>query len=83
MTTRHSPIFSWPWHDTEPGVVSVESLEHVATHSASAHATRAPSRVMFSANRGWARRTGAALRITDLPGMLAATISSAMATRMM
>ena len=54
-----------------------------AGQSPSTHSTLAPRRVMFSANCGWARRTGVALRITDLPGMLAATISSAMATRMM
>jgi hypothetical protein len=38
---------------------------------------------MFSAKRGCARRTGVALRITLRPGMLQASISSAMATRMM
>ena len=51
--------------------------------SPSTHSTLAPRRVMFSANCGCARRTGVALRMTDLPGMLAATISSAIATRMM
>ena len=51
--------------------------------SPSTQSIRAPSEPRFSTKRGWARRIGVALRITERPGMLAASISSAIATRMM
>ena len=57
---------------------SLQSDCRVPTHS-----TSAPSARRFSAKRGCARRIGSALRIVERPGTAQATISSAMATRMM
>src|SRR6195952_4647042 len=47
------------------------------------HSTFAPTERRFSTNLGCARRIGKALVISERPSMLAATISSAIATRMM
>ena len=52
-------------------------------HSSLAHSTCTPRLRRFSTKRGWARRIGVALRISERPLMLLATMNSAMATRMM
>jgi hypothetical protein len=72
-----SPNPACNWHALcQPPLTSPYSLS-------STHSTLAPSERRFSAKRGCARRMGVALWMMLRPGMLAATISSAMATRMM
>src|SRR5687768_3511664 len=57
---------------------------HEGSHiSYSRHSTRAPRDCRFSTNLGCARWMGVALLMTDSPSMLAATMNSAIATRMM
>ncbi|PRZ53737.1 hypothetical protein BX589_109178 [Paraburkholderia fungorum] len=53
------------------------------THSLLVHSTFAPTERRFSTKRGCARRIGSAFMISERPSMLAATISNAIATRMM
>jgi hypothetical protein len=55
----------------------------VALGDEAAVALAQPSAQRFSTKFGCARRIGVALRMVLLPGMLLASISSAMATRMM
>ncbi len=57
--------------------------QKVAWRSYLTHFTSAPSATKLSTNPGWARRIGSASRIVDSPSTEEATISSAIATRMM
>ncbi len=54
-----------------------------AAYSSLAHSTCTPRLRRFSTKRGWARRIGVALRISERPSMLLAIMKSAIATRMM